>query len=176
VNENTPPRNSPTIANAERGAEPTLPPTDPLETAPASAQSESEPLLNDDTDSTGKTTNQPGHYSAFDHKRWAEAGLKDFGDFAECVEYVNQSEYGDGQLEGEWYYCDDDTLTVYSGSFGNYNSPGASSYTTADVYDDKTEYEEEKARWEGCPEYLDTDEYEEEDEDCNDDLDEDEEE
>lgn len=94
-------------------------------------------------------------YNAFDHKAWEAAGLKDFGDFAECVEYVNQFELGDGQLEGDWFYCDDETLTIYTGSFGNYNSPGASSYTNADVYeaDEKEEYEAEKAKLEAQPEY-----------------------
>lgn len=94
-------------------------------------------------------------YNAFNHKAWDEAGLKDFGDFADMVEYINQSEYGDGQLEGEWYYCDDEKLTIYTGTFGNYNSPGASSYTNADVYeaDEKEEYEAEKKRLEACDEY-----------------------
>lgn len=95
------------------------------------------------------------HYNAFGHKEWDAAGLKDFGDFAEAVEYINQSEYGDGQLEGEWYYCDDDTRTIYTGTFGNYNSPGASSYTNADVYDEdeQEEYDAEKKRLEACDEY-----------------------
>jgi hypothetical protein len=96
------------------------------------------------------------HYSAFDHKEWEAAGLKDFGDFAECVEYINQCEYGDGQLEGDWYYGDDDTLTVYAGSFGNYNSPGASAYTFANVYDDADEYRARVASLAAEPEYLDS--------------------
>jgi hypothetical protein len=96
-------------------------------------------------------------YNAFNHKAWAEAGLKDYGDFADMVEFVNQTEYGDGQLEGEWYYCDDETRTIYTGTFGNYNSPGADSYTNADVYDEDEidEYNAEKAKLEAQDEYSD---------------------
>lgn len=101
-------------------------------------------------------------YTAWDHKAWAEAGLKDYGDFSDCVEYVNQSEFGDGQLEGEWWYADDDTRTVYYGSFGNDNSPGASSYTYADTFpDDEAGYKEAVGRWEAYPEYLESEEEEE---------------
>lgn len=109
------------------------------------------------------------HYCEFDHKAWQAAGLKDYGDFSECVEYVNQEEDGPDQDRGEWYYCDDDTLTIYYGSFGNYNSPGASSYTYADVYeqDERADYERVKAEWESYPEYLPTDDDEEDDYDCD---------
>src|SRR5262245_45372657 len=94
------------------------------------------------------------HYIAADHRPWDAAGLKDYGDFAECVTYCNQSEYGCDQLEGDWWYADDDTPTIYSGTFGNYNSPGASWYTFAAVYDDVDEYLAEVARLEGIPEYV----------------------
>ncbi len=105
-------------------------------------------------------------YNAFDHKGWGAAGLKDYCDFSDAIEYVNQSEYGDGQLEGAWYYCDDETRTIYCGSFGNYNSPGASSYTYAEVYDEeeREEYEADKRKWESKPEYLDNGEDEEDSE------------
>lgn len=107
------------------------------------------------------------HYNAFDHKAWNEAGLKDYGDFADMVEYINQSEYGDGTMEGEWYYCDDDTRTIYTGSFGNYNSPGASSYTNADVYDEneQDEYNAEKTKLEAAEEYAETEDFDDEEED-----------
>ena len=98
------------------------------------------------------------HYTAFNHKEWSEAGLEDFGDFADMVEYINQTELGDGQLEGEWYYCDDDAMTIYFGTFGNDNAPGASSYTHADVYDDIDEYEAKSLELETCEEYAETDE------------------
>lgn len=94
-------------------------------------------------------------YCAWDHKDWAAAGLKNYEDFADMIEYVNQSEYGDGQLEGEWWYADDATRTVYYGSFGNDNSPGASSYTYADTFPDDPEgYAEAVKKWESYDEYL----------------------
>ena len=95
------------------------------------------------------------HYTAFDHKKWSEAGLEDFGDFVELIEFINQSEYGDGQLEGEWYYCNDDTMTIYNGEHGNDNSPGASMHTHADVYSLRSEYEAKSLELEMCEEYLD---------------------
>lgn len=100
------------------------------------------------------------HYTAFNHKSWSEAGLYDFNDISEMVTYINQTELGDGQLEGEWYYCDDESLTIYHGTHGNDNSPGASSYTHADVYDDIDEYEAESLRLEMCDEYAETEEVE----------------
>lgn len=96
---------------------------------------------------------------AHEHREWVSHGLKDYGDFIQYVEYVNQSGYGDGQIEGEWWYAeewDDETGrgVIYYGSFGNYNSPGASCYTAADVYDHEEEYRKDLARWESLPEYL----------------------
>lgn len=92
-------------------------------------------------------------YNAFRHKEWKAAGLKNYEDFADMVEYVNQSpDYGDS-LCGEWWYEDEETLTIYSGSFGNDHSPGASSYTYANVYDSKVNYEKAVKEWEAEPEY-----------------------
>lgn len=114
-----------------------------------------------------------------DHKGWEAYGLKDFGDYAECVEYVNQTEYGDGQLEGEWFYVDDALYIVegqgqfrviYHGTFGNYNSPGSSCHTHALLFDvpgQMAHFEAVKEEWEGMPEYdtmYDEEEEEEEDE------------
>lgn len=98
--------------------------------------------------------NKATSYRAYDHKGWSEAGLKDFGDYAECVEYINQAEYGDGQLEGDWYYCDDENRTIYYGTFGNFNSPGAEHYTSANVYADMDDYQHEVERLEGMEEYA----------------------
>ncbi len=97
------------------------------------------------------------NYRASDYRDWDAAGLKDFGDYSECVEYREQSEcYGDS-LEGGWFYGDDDSLTIYTGTFGNDHSPGASHYTAADVYDDPDEYRAEVKRLDFLPEYLDDD-------------------
>ncbi len=99
------------------------------------------------------------------YREWAEHGLKDFGDFSDCIEYVNQTEDYCDSLAGEWYYCDDDALVIYSGTFGNYNSPGASHYMSAEVYDRDGEgraaYEKDKAGWESQDEYLPSEDEEE---------------
>lgn len=84
--------------------------------------------------------------------------MKDFCDYSDCIEYVNQSEYGDGQLEGEWYYGDDEALTIYSGTFGNYNSPGASCYTTSETFETEEEYRCQLQQWADQPEYLEIEE------------------
>lgn len=101
-------------------------------------------------------------YSAFNHKLWAERGLKDFGDYADCVSYINQVEQGDDTLEGEWFYAEDENKTIYFGTFGNDNSPGASSYTWATQYKNNpgeswgdVDFAAEVARLEAMPEYLD---------------------
>lgn len=95
-------------------------------------------------------------YRAYDHKAWAKNGLRDFGDYAERVTYINQTEYGDGQLEGEWFYCDDKEQTIYHGTFGGWHSPGADHYTSADVYALVEDYQQEVARLESMEEYLDS--------------------
>lgn len=91
-----------------------------------------------------------------DRDEWERAGLKDFGEFADRVEFVNQREDGPFDcLRGEWYWGDDDSMTIYSGTFGNDNSPGASMYTYADQYDLWGEYLAALGRWAQKPEYLD---------------------
>lgn len=97
-------------------------------------------------------------FTASDYREWAAQELKDYSDFAECVEYVNQSDdYGDC-LRGDWYAADPDNLVVYYGTFGNDHSPGASHYTYADKFESKEDYDECVARWESYPEYLSRDE------------------
>ncbi len=91
--------------------------------------------------------------NAFDHKTWAEHEFKDFGEYSCGVEYCNQKEIGDC-YEGEWYYGDDESLVIYFGSFGNYNSPGADSYTHAEQYETKAEYLAALLVWESLPEYV----------------------
>jgi len=110
-------------------------------------------------------------FSGADHKAWADKGLKDFGDYAECVEYVEQEDdYGDS-LRGSWFYGDEDNLTLYYGTFGNYNSPGASHFTYAEVYDDEDEFLDALAEWEAKEEYLDNDDdYDDEEEEDEEDA------
>lgn len=74
---------------------------------------------------------------------YAYAGFADYSDYSDRVEYCDQREYGDGQLEGNWYYIPDPESphnptglrAIYSGTFGNYNSPGADSCTHAESFD-----------------------------------------
>jgi hypothetical protein len=107
-------------------------------------------------------------FNAFDHKDWSAYGLSD--NPCEFAEYVNQSEYGDGQLEGEWYDIPEEPLSVegqgtfrviYYGSFGNDWAPGASSFTWAELYDvtdpdEMADYAKAVERWENSPEYEET--------------------
>lgn len=91
-----------------------------------------------------------------DGRNWESLRLLDPGEFMDRVTFCNQEEYGDGQLEGEWWYADDSARVIYYGSFGNYNSPGASSCTWAEVYgaEEEAEYREQVAHWEAQPEYA----------------------
>lgn len=92
---------------------------------------------------------------------WESLGLKDYPEYADAVQYFNQSEcYGDA-LEGEWFFDDADNLTVYGGTFGNDHSPG--SYVWAEVYDDSDEFANRVRYLESLPEYLETDDDESED-------------
>lgn len=101
------------------------------------------------------------YISGTDYKAWAERGLDTIQDRHE-MEYVNQEEDGCDCYAGEWYIADDDALVIISGTFGNYNSPGASHYTSAEVFESEEEYRAALAEWEDKPEYLDTgDEYSE---------------
>src|SRR5262249_10336738 len=110
-------------------------------------------------------------FCAWNHREWNAYGLADYGDFAECVTDCNQQEWND-HTTGEWWYIPDEPHTVtdqgtfrviYRGTWGNDNSPGASSYTHADLFDvndadDMAEFEAERARWESAPEWLDSEE------------------
>lgn len=100
--------------------------------------------------------------NAFNHKEWSSYGLADFGDFAECITEINVGEDAFSGY-GEWFYVPDEPLptgerAIYFGSWGNDNSPGASSYTYAERYDvsDPDELAEFTLRvqhFEGQPEF-----------------------
>lgn len=99
----------------------------------------------------------PYTVNAFNHAEWEGHGLKDFGDFADAVEYINEQESGYGDLEGEWYFVDDEPLpngdrVIYYGTHGNDHSPGASMYTNAVIFNKNTELAEFRKRrkqWQG---------------------------
>lgn len=92
-----------------------------------------------------------------DRRDWESIGLKEFGDYAESVQYFNQRECFGDCLEGEWFADDPDSLTVYRGTFGNDHSPGASIYTWAEVYDGPTEFATRVKTLESFPEWMDSD-------------------
>jgi hypothetical protein len=92
------------------------------------------------------------------HEDWTNAGLKDYGDFAECVTYYNCDTLGDDTEEGMWFYPDDDSLTIYGGTFGNEDAPGSDSCTWAQIYEDEDAYKRAVAELEACPEYLPSEE------------------
>lgn len=118
-------------------------------------------------------------FCALNSKEWDEAGLADYEDFSDKVTFCNQIECGD-VTTGEWYYIpdeprDDGSRVIYSGTFGNDNSPGASSYTHAEVYapDELAMFEIAKENWEKSTEYDEDwdDEDEDDDYDWNEDDD-----
>ncbi len=122
---------------------------------------------------------------AANHAEWEENSLADYGDFSDRVEYVNQGEDNFSGY-GEWFYIPDEPLpamkgvgdykpnerVIYFGTYGNDNSPGASHYTYAEIFDmddeeDAAEFESRKAEWESKEEWLpededDSDEFDEE--------------
>jgi hypothetical protein len=114
----------------------------------------------------------PFTINGFNHKEWSAHNLADYGDFADYVTYCNEGEDAFSGY-GEWYYVPDEPLpngdrVIYFGSYGNDNSPGASSYTYAEIFDgedqeDLERFKKQVGEWEAQPEWVGTD-YEDEDE------------
>ena len=100
---------------------------------------------------------------AFNHAEWERHGLADFGDFADMISECNVGEDAFSGY-GEWFYVPEEPLpsndrVMYFGSWGNDNSPGASMYTHAEIFDgddpnDLAEFEKHVEKWERCPEYV----------------------
>lgn len=99
--------------------------------------------------------------NAFNHTEWERLGLADFGDFADQISECNVGEDSFSGY-GEWFFVPDEPLpngdrVIYFGSWGNDNSPGASMYTNAEIFDgsDPDELAEFTLRvkeWESKPE------------------------
>lgn len=128
-------------------------------------------------------------YSAHRHQEWDERQLGHYEDFSDLTTDVNQEERGGGDYSiGEWFYSPKESTdpgwvegfrVIYSGTWGNDNSPGASHYTQAEVFelpDEGDEYEAHLAEWEAQPEWAETDDDWEEEEPEDEDLEEEEEE
>jgi hypothetical protein len=100
----------------------------------------------------------PGHYYCDSVDRLCAVGLlKPHEDYCDCVTYCNEvyDDSGSGMGYGEWWYADDKTYTIYSGTFSNSHSPG--SYIVADVYATIEEYCDALAEREAQPEYIEPD-------------------
>lgn len=76
--------------------------------------------------------------NAFNHAEWQRLGLADFAEFADRINEINVGEDAFSGY-GEWWYAPDEPLpngdrVIYYGSWGNDNSPGASQYTHASIF------------------------------------------
>ena len=106
----------------------------------------------------------PFSICAFNHADWERHGLADFGDFADLLTEVNMGEDAFSGY-GEWCFIPDDPQpngdrVIYFGSWGNDNSPGASMYTHAEIFDgddpaELAQFAERVKHWESQPEYAD---------------------
>jgi len=104
--------------------------------------------------------------SAFHHDEWRIRGLADFGDFADKIIEVNVGEDSFSGF-GDWFFIPVAPLAngdrvIFFGSWGNDNSPGASMYTSAEIFDgaDPDELAEFTIRvqeWESKPEFVEPD-------------------
>lgn len=115
---------------------------------------------------------------AFNHEEWKRHGLADFGDFAE---QISECSVGEDAFSGygKWFFVPDDPLpngdrVIYFGSWGNENSPGASTYTHAEIFsipDEAKTFEQRVRDWESQPEYDDSESEDWDDDEQSDDED-----
>ena len=90
----------------------------------------------------------------------------DYGDFADQITECNVGEDAFSGY-GEWFFVPDEPLpnndrVIYFGSWGNDNSPGASMYTNAEIFDgddlaDLAAFNERVQHWQSQPEHIETD-------------------
>jgi hypothetical protein len=101
--------------------------------------------------------------TAFSHEEWTRHGLADFGEFADMITECNVGEDAFSGF-GEWFFVPNDPLpnndrVIYFGSWGNDNSPGASCYSYAEVFEmndaeDAAEFKRRVKEWEAKPEWI----------------------
>ena len=111
----------------------------------------------------------PFTISAFNHAEWTRHGLADYGDFADQITEVNVSKDAFSG-NGEWFFVPNEPLpngdrVIYFGSWGNDNSPGASAYTNAEIFDaldpdQLVEFSKRVEHWENQPEFAEEDDVE----------------
>jgi hypothetical protein len=118
---------------------------------------------------------------AFNHLEWERLGLANYGSFADMI---SECCVGEDAFSGygKWWFVPEEPLpsgdrVIYFGSWGNDNSPGASTYTHAEIFDvsspDEAKAFERRVRdWESQPEYdeNDAEDWEEDDEQSDDDI------
>ena len=105
--------------------------------------------------------------SAFNHDEWNRCSLADFSDFADQIAEVNVSEDAFSGF-GDWFFVPNEPLpngdrVIYFGSWGNDNSPGASMYTHAEIFDaldpdQLIEFSKRVDHWENQPEFAEDEE------------------
>jgi hypothetical protein len=108
----------------------------------------------------------PFTLNAFDHEEWERHGLADYSEFADRITECNVGEDSFSGF-GEWFYVPDEPLpngdrVIYFGSWGNDNSPGASTYTNAEIFDvldpnKLVEFSKRVEHWENQPECVESD-------------------
>ena len=108
----------------------------------------------------------PFTINAFNHEEWSRHGLADFGEFADQIAECNVGEDSFSGY-GEWFFVPDEPLpdgsrVIYFGSWGNDNSPGASMYTHAEIFDgtdpeELAEFSRRVQGWESQPESVEAD-------------------
>lgn len=118
---------------------------------------------------------------AFNYDEWKRHGLADFGDFADKISECSIGEDGFSGY-GRFFFIPDDPLpngdrVIYFGSWGNDNSPGASAYTLAEIFDmsnpdDAKAFDKRVGDWESQPEYdeNESEDWEEDDEQSEDEI------
>ena len=81
----------------------------------------------------------PYNICALNYKEWEKYNLENYCDFSEKLTEYDMRTIGDS-VKGCWYYIPEGQTIIHFGEWGEYNSPGASSYTWANIYDeDETE-------------------------------------
>lgn len=101
--------------------------------------------------------------NAFDQDEWKRHGLADFSDFADQISERNMGEDSFSGF-GEWFFAPDEPQpngdrVIYFGSWGNDNSPGASTYINAEIFDgldpdQLIEFSKRVEHWEEQPEFV----------------------
>ena len=108
----------------------------------------------------------PFTINAFNHAEWVQHGLADYCDFADQISECNVGEDTFSGF-GEWFFVPEEPLpngdkVIYFGSWGNDNSPGASSYTNAEIFEstEEAEFQRRVKHWESQPEYVEVEDVE----------------